>query len=310
MAKAQSNGIKIEYETFGNPSSPALLLISGLGMQLIAWESTLCQKIADQGYYVIRFDNRDSGLSSKCDELSMADATKKIFALLMGQRESVPYTIDDMADDAAGLLDTLNISRVHLCGISMGGFIAQALAIKHPGQVLTLTSVYSHTGKNGAFPPAKEAMDAMLTPAPVERDGYINHMVNFFKLVYGNGLPFDEKFHRNLAGLSYDRSFYPEGVARQYLAIMTQQDRSSNLNKIRIPALVIHGDDDLLVPLSGGMATAESIPGSQLKIIRGMGHAMPACNSWWLNISEMILSHIEGSAKSVNFFDSTKGESL
>lgn len=290
MAIAQSNGIEIEYETFGDPSHPALLLIAGLGIQLIGWESSLCQKIADSGYYVIRFDNRDTGFSTKCNQLSMEETTKKIFSILMGKKESVPYTIDHMADDAAGLLGFLNIDKAHLCGMSMGGFIAQTLAVNYPDLIASLTSVYSHPGKNSAFQPTKEAMEAMLAPTPAERNGYVEQMTSFFRLTYGNGLTFDERFHRGLAARLYDRSFYPEGVVRQYLAILTQKDRSEALRNIRVPALIIHGDDDALVPLSGGEATAESIPDSEFKIIKGMGHAMPGPNAWWADIVNALLT--------------------
>ncbi|MBF0468374.1 MAG: alpha/beta fold hydrolase [Desulfamplus sp.] len=296
MAKAQSNGIEIEYETFGSSSSPALLLIAGLGVQLIGWESSFCGKLADQGFYVIRFDNRDIGLSTKCDGLSMQEITKKMFALFMGKREQVPYSIDDMADDAAGLLDFLDIRKAHVCGISMGGFIAQTLAVNHPDRMSSLTSVYSHTGDNRSFQPAKEAMDAMLAPAPAHRDGYIEHMTRFFELVHGNGLQFDEEFHRDLAASSYDRSFYPEGIARQYLAILTQKKRTKTLGDLKVPSLVIHGDDDPLVPLSGGEATAQAIPGSQFKIVKGMGHAMPCMNLWWSDILDAITEHMNRSA--------------
>ncbi len=294
MSKAKSNGIEIEYETFGKPSSPALLLVAGLGVQLITWNSDFCREIADSGYYVIRFDNRDIGLSTKYSGMSMQDVMKKMFALFVGKEESVPYSIDDMADDTAGLLDFLNISKAHICGMSMGGFIAQTFAIKYPNRVLSLISIYSHTGKNGAFKPTKEAFEAMIAPAPAERNGYIEHMIKFFQLVYGSGLPFDEDFHRNMAAKSYDRSFSPDGIARQYLAILTQKDRTLALSQLKVPSLIIHGDDDILVPLTGGEATAEAIPDSKLKIIKGMGHAMPNYNRWWIEIGEAILKHLNG----------------
>ncbi|MBF0572238.1 MAG: alpha/beta hydrolase [Desulfamplus sp.] len=300
MAKAESNGIDIEYETFGEPSSPAILLIAGLGIQLIAWDIEFCKKIADSGYYVIRFDNRDIGLSKKCNGMSMQEIMQKMFALFMGKAEPVPYTIDDMADDAAGLLDFLNIKKAHICGISMGGFIAQTFAIKYPEKTLSLISIYSHSGENRAFQPTKEAMEAMLAPAPVERENYIEHMVKFFRLAHGNGLPFDDEFHRNLAAQSYDRSFYQDGIARQYLAILTQNDRTSALKNLKIPSLIIHGDDDPLVPLSGGQATADAIPQAKLKIIKGMGHAMPNIkNMWWSEVLEEMLRH-QNQINSVN----------
>lgn len=294
MAQAESNGILIEYETFGDPSSPAILLFAGLGVQLIGWESRICQKLSNSGYYVIRFDNRDAGLSTKCNgTMSSKELTKKMYALLTGKSETVPYTIDDMADDAAGLLDFLKVGKAHVCGMSMGGFIAQTFAIKHSERTLTLTSIYSHTGKNGAFQPTKEALEGMIAPVPVERNGYISHKTKFFKLVHGKGLPFDEEFHKEMSAKSYDRSFYPDGIARQYLAILTQKDRTLYLNKIKVPALVIHGDDDPLVPLSGGKATADAISDSEFKIIKGMGHAMPnPNNAWWDEILDSMIEHM------------------
>ncbi|MBF0209653.1 MAG: alpha/beta hydrolase [Desulfamplus sp.] len=291
MAKAKSNDIEIEYETFGDSSSPAVVLIAGLGVQMVGWDIRFCKKMADSGYYVIRFDNRDSGLSTQCNGMSIEEITKKMFSLFVGKPEPVPYSIDDMADDVAGLLDFLKISKAHICGISMGGFIAQTFAINYPKRILTLTSIYSHTGDNLAFQPTQEAAEAMLTPAPCDRRGYIEHMTNLFRLSYGSGLPFDEKFHRDFAANSYDRSFYPDSIARQYLAILTQNNRSSYLKNITTPSLVIHGNDDPLVPLSGGKATAESIPTSKFKIIEGMGHALPNIDNWWSDILNLMLEH-------------------
>lgn len=308
MAVAQSNGIEIEYETFGNSSNPAVVLIAGLGVQLIAWDSRFCKKMADNGYYVIRFDNRDSGLSTKCNGMSMQEIMNKMFALFVGKAEPVPYTIDDMADDVACLLDFLTIAKAHVCGISMGGFIAQTFAIKYPERISSLTSVYSHTGENRAFQPTKEAMEAMIAPAPAERNGYIEHMSRFFRLVYGNGLPFDEEFHREMAAASYDRSFYPDGIARQYLAILTQNNRTSYLNNLSVPSLIIHGDDDPLVPLSGGKATAESIPGAELKIVNGMGHAMPNLDNWWSDILDTMLCHQEKAQQMAVKVSTKKGD--
>jgi pimeloyl-ACP methyl ester carboxylesterase len=217
MTTANANGIQIEYETFGDPSSPALLLIIGLGSQLIHWQDEFCQQIADNGYNVIRYDNRDAGLSTKLDELTMPDIMGKIGALFAGQKVSTPYTIEDMANDAAGLLDALNIDKAHICGMSMGGYIAQTFAINNPSRTLSLTSIYSHCGNRKEFLPVQEVMEAMMTPTPEEREAFIGYMLKFFKLIYGTGLPFDEKFHRTLAGQSYDRSFCPEGTPANIL---------------------------------------------------------------------------------------------
>ena len=293
MATANANGIQIEYETFGDPLSPALLLIIGLGSQLIHWQDEFCQQIADNGYYVIRYDNRDAGLSTKHDELAMPEIMEKIGALFSGQKVSTPYTIEDMANDAASLLDTLNIDKAHICGMSMGGYIAQTFAIKNPSRTLSLTSIYSHCGNRKEFLPTQEAMAAMMTPPPEEREAYIEYMLKFLKLIYGTGLPFDEGFHRALAGQSYDRSFCPEGTARQYLAIMVQKDRTAELGELKVPSLIIHGDADPLVPMAGGKATAAAIPGASLKIINGMGHAIPNLNAYWGDIKDAVINHMK-----------------
>jgi len=292
MPQANVNGIQIEYETFGDKSSQPLLLIGGLGVQLIYWQDEFCTKISDQGYYVIRYDNRDTGLSTKFNEVSLTEAMEKIGALFMGEKVPVPYSIEDMANDAAGLLDFLDINQAHICGMSMGGYIAQTFVINNPSRTLSLTSIYSHSGNRKEFLPTQKVMEAMLTPTPEERGKYIEYMVSFFKLVYGSGLPFDDSFHQNLFGRSYDRSFCPEGVARHYLAIMTQKNRDSDLEKLTIPALIIHGDDDPLVPLVGGKATADAIPNSKLKIFKGMGHALPNLKTYWSDILDEMVKHM------------------
>lgn len=293
MAISKVNNIQIEYETFGEPSSPALLLIAGLGCQLIYWPDDLCTRLADQGYHVIRFDNRDTGLSSKVDGLTSDEIIEKIGVLFMGGNTSVPYGMEDMVDDTIGILDTLGIEKAHICGFSMGGYIAQALCIKHPLRTLSLTSIFSHCGNRGEFLPGQEVLEVMLTPVPEDRQGYIEHMAKIFKLTYGGGFPFDEAFHEELLGKAYDRCFCPEGVGRQYLAIMTQKDRVEDLADLKIPALIIHGDDDPLVPWIGGEATAAAIPNSKLKLIEGMGHVMPNLKAYWAEITDAMVSHMK-----------------
>lgn len=293
MSTADANQIRIEYNTFGHPSSPALLLIIGIGCQMIHWPSEFCQRIADRGYYVIRYDNRDSGCSAKIEGLSMPEILEKIGSMFMGQDVSVPYTIEDMAADAAGLLDALNIDRAHICGMSMGGFIAQAFAIAHPWRTLSLTSIYSHNGDKTRYLPAQEVMEAMLTPIPEDRTAYIEHTLDLLRLTFGTGLPFDEEFYRPLTARSYDRCFCPEGTARQYLAIMTQTDRTPGLQTLNMPALVIHGEEDPLVPMAGGEATADAIPGAEWLVIPGMGHVLPNLNAYWSDILKAILNHLD-----------------
>ena len=293
MAAANANGIQIEYETFGNPSSPALLLIMGLGSQLIHWQDEFCQQIADTGYHVIRYDNRDVGLSTKFDGVSMPEIMDKVMALFSGQEIITPYTVEDMANDAIGLLDALNIDKAHICGMSMGGMIAQTFAINNPSRTLSLISIYSHSGNREAYLPTQEVMEAMMEPVPEERKQYIDYQLNFFKLVYGTGLPFDVEFHRTVFARTYDRSFCPEGTGRQYLAIMVQKDRTQELKKLKVPSLIIHGDEDPLVPLAGGKATADAILGAEFMVVKGMGHAIPNLNAYWSDIKDAMINHME-----------------
>jgi len=292
MATIEANNLQLEYETFGDRSSPSLLLMIGLGSQLIHWQDEFCQGIADHGYHVIRYDNRDAGLSTKLSGPGLSEITEAIMALFSGEKVPVPYTIEDMAEDALGLLDGLHIDKAHICGMSMGGYIAQRFAINNPSRTLSLTSIYSHCGNRKEFLPTQEIMDAMLAPAPKEREPFIEYMVNFFKLIYGSGLPFDEKFHTALAARSYDRSFCPEGTGRQYLAIMVQKDRRAALGELKVPSLIIHGDEDPLVPLAGGKATAAAIPGSELVVIKGMGHALPNLSAYGSAILSAMTDHM------------------
>jgi len=292
MPTANANGIQIAYETFGDSSSPAVLLIAGLGAQLPCWDADFCRAFADRGFYVIRYDNRDVGLSTKIEGLTSNELMSKIGAFFMGQEAPVPYRIEDMADDGAGLLDALGIAKAHIVGMSMGGYIAQALCLSHPSHALSLTSIYSHTGHRKAFRPTDKVMEALMAPVPEDRNGYMEHMTGFFKIIYGTGLPFDEDFHRNLAGRYFDRCFCKEGVMRHYLAILSQKDRTADLSGLNLPTLVVHGDEDPLVPLAGGKATAAAIPGSVLKVIPGMGHVHPNLKAYWSDILDAMVRHM------------------
>lgn len=289
MPKISANNIEIEYEAFGDPNSPPLLLINGFGSQLIFWDEQLCDRFAQSGLYVIRFDNRDVGLSSKMKEAGLPD----IGALLRGEAIDPPYTIEDMADDAVGLLDALGIEKAHICGMSMGGMIAQAVAINHPGQVLSLISIYSTTGNPKLPPPTPEAMDVLLSTQPVEREANIEHAIKLFRKIAGHGFSFNEKWHRKLAAAAYDRAFYPEGAARQFAAIMTQKNRRPALASVSVPALVIHGTDDPLVSVEGGKDTAAAIHGSELILIDGMGHDLPRVGGAWLQIIDAVVVHTQ-----------------
>ncbi|MFX1500022.1 MAG: alpha/beta fold hydrolase [Promethearchaeota archaeon] len=275
MPKAKVNNIELEYDTFGDPSSRPLLLIMGLGAQMIGWDEEFCKKLLEQDFFVIRFDNRDVGLSTKFEEAGVPNLQKLIVQREKGESISVPYKIEDMADDAVGLLTALNIDKAHICGASMGGMIAQVIAYKHPSRVLSLTSIMSSTGNPDLPPPKPEAMQVLLTPPPQGREAIIEATVKNRRIIHGSGLPFDEERARKLAIAAYDRSYYREGFSRQLAAIWGSGNRKEALKTISSPALVIHGDIDPLVPVEGGKDTAEAIPGAELLLIEGMGHSLP-----------------------------------
>jgi pimeloyl-ACP methyl ester carboxylesterase len=275
MPKAKANNIEIEYDTFGDPTSKPLLLVMGLGAQMIRWDVEMCEQLADRGFYVIRFDNRDVGLSTKFDEAGEPDLMKIFMAVQKGEKIEAAYTLDDMADDAVGLLDALNIEKAHICGASMGGMIAQVIAYRHPSRVLSLTSIMSSTGNPDLPQPKPEALQVLIKPVPEGRDAIIEDGVNRMRIIHGSGFPFDEKKARELVEASYDRSNYRPGYARQLAAIMATGNRKAALNSIKVPTLVIHGGNDPLMPPDGGKDTAEAIPGAELLIIEGMGHSLP-----------------------------------
>ncbi len=275
MTKANANGIQLEYDTFGKSSSKPLLLIMGLAAQMIMWDEEFCERLAAKGHYVIRFDNRDVGLSTKFDKAGLPDVMAAIAASMQGKKIDAPYTINDMADDSVGLLDALGIDKAHICGASMGGMIAQTIAFRHPARVLSLTSIMSSTGARD-LPQAKpDVMALLLTPAPVNREANIEHGVKVWRAISGPGFPFDEEYMRKKMALSYDRCFCPQGVMRQLTAILAHGDRTPSLKSITTPTLVIHGADDPLVPVECGKATAAAVPGAKLLIIKGMGHSLP-----------------------------------
>jgi pimeloyl-ACP methyl ester carboxylesterase len=275
MPRANANGLQIEYDTFGRRGDRPLLLIMGLGAQMILWDEAFCEELAARRHWVIRFDNRDVGLSSKLDGAGVPNVIAALTAGMSGGEVDAPYRLSDMAADAAALLDVLDLPAAHVVGASMGGMIAQALAIDHPTRVLSLTSIMSTTGDR-SLPQAKpEAMAALLTPPPADREGNIERAVNVFRTIGSPGFPFEEERFRERAALSYDRGFHPEGVVRQMVAILASGSRRNALRSVRAPALVIHGEDDPLVPLAAGIDTAESIPGAELMTIPGMGHDLP-----------------------------------
>ena len=280
MPSVRTNGIQLEYEAFGESTSPPLLLIIGLAGQLIFWDEELCRQLAQQGHYVIRYDNRDVGLSSKIEEAGVPDIMRTIETLMRGEEIDPPYTIEDMAEDAVGLLDALGIEKAHVCGMSMGGMIAQALAIRHPQRVLSLISIYSTTGNPRLPQPKPDVMQVLLAPPPEEREANIEFTLKVFRTIAGTGFPFDEEWHRKMMGWAYDRAFYPQGAIRQLVAILAQKNRKPALASIAVPTLVIHGTADPLVPFECGKDTAEAVPGAEFKSIDGMGHDLPHGGAW------------------------------
>jgi pimeloyl-ACP methyl ester carboxylesterase len=247
----------------------------GLGRQMIVWDEEFCDQLAGQGLYVIRFDNRDVGLSSKIYKEKVPNVKGVSAAFQRGEMAKVPYTLDDMAEDSIGLLDALGIERAHVCGVSMGGMIAQIMAIRYPSRVWSLISMLSST-QDPNLPTANPEVTALLmAPRPDKRDAYVEHMVNVFRALAGPKIPIDEKLTRRLVERSYDRCYYPQGVVHHWAAVMASGNRTKALKSISAPTLVIHGSDDPLIPVECGKATAEAVPGAELLIIEGLGHSIP-----------------------------------
>ncbi len=275
MPRARVDDLEIEYDTFGDVNARPLLLIMGLGAQMILWDEPFCEDLAHRGHFVVRFDNRDVGLSSKLDHLGAPDPFDVMVRIMARAPFEIPYTLEDMARDAFGVLDVLGLSSAHVVGASLGGMIAQTMAILEPGRVRSLTSMLSSTG-DPSLPPARaEAAAALLTPRPPDREGNIERVVNLFRTIGSPGFPFDEEGIRERERRSYDRGHHPEGALRQLVALLTATSRRDALQRLRIPALVVHGDADPLVPLEAGLDTARSISGAELLVIEGMGHDLP-----------------------------------
>jgi pimeloyl-ACP methyl ester carboxylesterase len=287
MAKA--NGIEICYEMFGDPGAPPLLLIMGLGSQMIVWDDQFCAQLADRGFRVIRFDNRDVGLTTNFNSAGLPKLGRLMEAQAKGEAMEVPYTLINMANDSVGLMDALNIESAHIVGVSMGGMIAQTIAIHHPKRIRTLTSIMSTTGEQGIAPANPEVQKVLYTPAPTDREGFIENYVNTRKIIGGPGFPINEAHERELASRIFERGVNPAGVARQLAAVMASGSRKEALQSIKVATLVIHGQDDPLIPVAGGIATAKAIPGARLMTIKGMGHGLP--EPVWPQILEAIARH-------------------
>lgn len=278
--RARVGELELEYDAFGKPSDPAMLLIMGLGTQMIAWPEPFCQALAGKGFHVIRYDNRDIGLSTYLDHLPQPRNLD-----FVTRRVRPAYTLDDMAADAAGLLDALGIARAHIVGASMGGMIAQLVAINHPERVLSLASIMSAVGGRETVAPSLRVLGRLLLPTPKTREGRIRRQLDTARLLAG-GHPIDEERAREFAAAGIDRAYHPAGMRRQLAASATAPSRRAELARLRVPALVIHGVDDPLVPLENGRRTAAAIPGARLLEVEGMGHNLPP--SKWPEIVQAI----------------------
>ncbi|MGE0668797.1 MAG: alpha/beta hydrolase [Sphingomonadales bacterium] len=276
MPQITANGLSIEYDERGDPDHPAMLLIMGLGAQMLLWPDMFCDMLAEQGFRVIRFDNRDIGLSHKFDGAAVPEVKEIIAGLMAGKPLPVPYLLQDMAADAVGVLDALGIGEAHVVGASMGGMIAQLVAIHHPERVISLTSIMSTSGRYGLPPGKPEAMEKLLMrPAGMDRKSIVDHSVMLAGVVGSPAYPVAEEHLRAFAEKAYDRSFYPEGMPRQYAAILSSGSRDALLPGIQAPTLVIHGSEDPLLPVEHAHDTARLIPGAALEVIEGMGHNLP-----------------------------------
>jgi pimeloyl-ACP methyl ester carboxylesterase len=283
MPLAQANNISLHYEVMGSDNGVPLLLIMGLGSQGIRWPDSFCKMLVNKSLKVIRFDNRDVGLSQKLDNLGLPEMARV--------HETAPYTLSDMAKDAVGLLDGLGLTTASILGLSMGGMIAQIMAIEHPERVARLMSFQSTTGASHLPGPTPDALKALLDMPPSDKNGFLDHMGHAFKVFSGGSAFFDEDLERRINAQCFDRGIFPSGTARQLAAVLCAPDRSAALANVQAPTLVLHGTHDTLIPPEHGEDTAQAIPGARLHLVEGMGHGMcyPAL---WEPIADVIAGHI------------------
>jgi pimeloyl-ACP methyl ester carboxylesterase len=267
----EANGITLSYEVLGDPASPPLVLITGLGMQMVHWPMDFCAGLVDHGFSVIRFDNRDTGRSTKIED----GPSPNIAAGYAGYTESASYNLRDMADDVAGLLDALGLDAAHILGVSLGGTVAQTLAIAHPERVLSLISVMSTTGQRRGGLPDPRVLALFMRRPRNDKAAYVDHVVKMFRAGASPAYPFQEAEHRAMLELAVDRCYHPRAAPRQMLAMLDSGDRTRDLRRLQLPTLVVHGRQDVMMPVSGGRATARAIPGAAYLELDGMGHDLP-----------------------------------
>jgi pimeloyl-ACP methyl ester carboxylesterase len=278
MPTLTANGINIAYDTAGDPKGMPMLLVMGLGLQLTAWPDDFIEGLVELGFYVIRFDNRDSGLSTKFTQAGTPNLSMATLKALLRLPVRSAYRLDDMAADALGVLNALGVAKAHVVGLSMGGMIGQILTARHPDRVLSLTSIMSSSGRRGLPGPTRAARAALMRRAPDAKDPelLIGHMADIFRVIGSPAYPTPEKQLRERVAAAVRRNVCPAGVARQLVAIIASGDRGALLRAIERPTLVIHGAADPLVRLACGIDTARQVPGAQLEVIEGMGHDLPA----------------------------------
>jgi len=276
VARIKANGIEIEYETFGRKGDPALLLIMGLGAQLTLWPESLCEGLASHGFHVVRYDNRDVGLSTDFDKWGVPNIMEAFMKLMKGEKVATPYLLDDLANDAIGLLEALDIDRAHMVGASMGGMIAQILAARFALHTRSLVSIMSTSGRRG-LPMGRPEAVAMLSAQPEgsAREQLVAHGIKLRTVIGSPGFPADPAELRALVERNIDRRYYPAGAARQYLAVMASGDRVDLLRTVKVPTLVLHGADDPLLPVDGGRDVASLVPGAKIETFPGWGHDVP-----------------------------------
>lgn len=294
MPRVASNGIHLEYERSGPAAGEPMLLIHGVGAQLVRWPQSLCDGLEAAGLQVIRFDNRDIGLSTFMSDAPVPNIVAAIAAMNRGKTPELPYTLSDMAADTVGLLDALGIASAHIVGVSLGGMIAQALAIEHPTRVRSLAIVMSHSGNPDLPPSDPDALKALATPAPdprIDEEAYLRHSVTLNRVIGSPAYPVAEAELREFARISARRSYNPAGAARQFAVSRCASDRRAGLRQLQMPALVVHGTADRLVPLVAGEDIARHIPKSWLLTIEGMGHDLPA------ELSDVLVSAIAANAR-------------
>jgi pimeloyl-ACP methyl ester carboxylesterase len=279
---APVNGIEIAYQEIGDPNGEPLLLVMGLGTQMLAWDEEFCAMLAERGFRVVRFDNRDIGHSTMLNEAGVPRRAD----VLLGRRSSAAYLLSDMAADTSGLMDHLGVESAHVVGVSMGGMIGQTLAIEQPERVRSLVSMMSTTGSRRVGTPTLKAFGLLFAQFPRSREAYVERIVKTFKVIGSPGFPMDEARLRKVAGEMYDRSHRPAGVLRQIHAISASGNRTAALGRLRLPVTVLHGTRDQLIRPSGGRATARAIPGARLHLIEGMGHDLP--RELWPTFTEEI----------------------